>query len=133
MAAPPVRLLTVKLLLGFLGLWALVLAVALPLATLPEEAGGRVLVVFPPGLPADARLLAIAAADGRPVLPLAGGRAWLAEPAEDDPAGTGFVGRLTAAGAWAVFRPETFAVLPDGGCFFISVRKPGPPRPHPPI
>jgi hypothetical protein len=124
--------LTLKLLLGFLGLWAAVMAVALPLAALPEEATGRVLVIFPPGVPAEARLLAIAAADGRPVLPLAGGLAWLAEPAEDSGA-PGFVGRLTTAGAWAVYRPDTFAVLPDGGCFFISVRKPGPPQPHPPI
>jgi len=122
------RGLTLKLLLGFLGLWAVVMAVALPLAALPEEAGGRVVVVFPPGLPADDRLLAIAAADGRPVLPLAGGLAWLAE--SEVP---GFVGRLTAAGAWAAYHPDTFAVLPDGGCFYISVRKPGPPQPHPPI
>ncbi|HMA16284.1 MAG TPA: hypothetical protein VKP12_15970, partial [Kiloniellaceae bacterium] len=109
-----------KLLLGFLGLWAVVMAVALPLAALPEQAGGRVLVVFPPGLPADERLLAIAAADGRPVLPLAGGLAWLAESEA-----AGFVGRLTAAGAWAAYRPDTFQVLPDGGCFSISVRPPG--------
>jgi hypothetical protein len=57
-----------------------------------------------------------------------GGRAWLAEAEEP-----GFVGRLKAAGAWAAFHPETFAVLPGGGCFYISVRKPGPPQPHPPI
>src|SRR3546814_12795217 len=59
---------------------------------------------------------------------LAGGFAWLAESNE-----AGFVGRLIDAGAWAAYRPETFAVLPDGGCFFISVRKPGPPQPHPPL
>lgn len=131
------RRLGLKLLLGFLGLWLAVMALALPLAALPEEAGGRVLVVFPPGLPDEARLLAIAAADGRPVLPLAGGLAWLAEPAdgalEGGPEAPGFVGRLTAAGAWAAYRPDVFAVLPQGGCFFISVRKPGPPRPHPAI
>jgi len=122
------RGLTLKLLLGFLGLWVAVMAIALPLAALPDEAGGRVLVVFPPRLPAEARLLAIAAADGRPVLPLAGGLAWLVE--SEAP---GFVGRLTAAGAWAAYDPDTFAVLPNGGCFYISVKKPGPPRPHPPI
>lgn len=122
------RRLTLTLLLGFLGLWLAVMAIALPLAALPESAGGRVVVVFPPGLSADARLLAIAEADGRPVLPLMGGLAWLAESDE-----TGFVGRLTAAGAWAAYRPDAFAVLPDGGCFYISVRKPGPPQPHPPI
>jgi hypothetical protein len=126
--ASTTRGLTLKLLLGFLALWAVVMAVALPLAALPEEAGGRVLVVFPPSLPADARLLAIIEAEGRPVLPLAGGIAWLAE--SEAP---GFVGRLTAAGAWAAYRPAVFAVLPEGGCFFISVRKPGPPRPHPAI
>src|SRR3546814_8139707 len=57
--------LTLKLLLGFLGLWIAVMAIALPLAALPDDTGGRVLVVFPPGLPADDRLLAIAAAEGQ--------------------------------------------------------------------
>jgi len=127
------RGLTLKLLLGFLALWAVVMAVALPLAALPEEAGGRVLVVFPPSLPADARLLAIIEAEGRPVLPLAGGLVWLTEPADDQSGVPGFVGRLKAAGAWAAYHPDTFAVLPQGGCFYISVRKPGPPRPHPAI
>jgi hypothetical protein len=122
------RALSLKLLLGFLGLWLIVMALALPLAALPESAGGRVLAIFPPNLPAEQRLLAIAAADGRPVLPMLGGLAWLAEA--DSP---GFVGRLTAAGAWAAYPPEIFAVLPDGGCFYISVRKPGPPQSHPPI
>lgn len=119
---------TAKILLLFAALWLAVMAVALPLASLPETASGRVLVAFPPGLDPDRRLLAIAAAEGRPVLPMMGGLAWLAEA--DDP---GFVGRLKAAGAWAAFRPDTFAVLPNGGCFYISVRKPGPPQPHPPI
>ncbi len=126
--AASTRALSLKLLLGFLGLWLVVMAVALPLAALPDSAGGRVLAVFPPGLPAEQRLLAIAAADGLPVLPLLGGLAWLAESESDS-----FVGRLKAAGAWAAFAPELFAVLPDGGCFYISVRKPGPPQPHPPI
>ena len=119
---------TIKILLLLVGLWIAVMAVALPLASLPEEAAGRVLVAFPPGLPTDERLLAIVAAGGRPVLPVAGEMAWLAEAEE-----AGFVGRLKAAGAWAAFRPETFAVLPQGGCFYISVRKPGPPQPHPAI
>lgn len=122
------RRLTVTLALGFLGLWLAVMAVALPLAALPGSAGGRVLAVFPPGHPAERPLLAIVAADGRPVLPLLGGLAWLAESES-----AGFVARLEAAGAWAAFSPDTFAVLPDGGCFYISVRKPGPPQPHPPI
>lgn len=122
------RLLGLKLLLGLAGLWLAVMAVALPLAALPGETAGRVLVAFPPGLTADGRLLAIAAAEGRPVLPVLGGRLWLAE--SEAP---GFVARLEAAGAWAAYRPAVFAVLPEGGCFFISVRKPGPPQPHPPI
>jgi hypothetical protein len=116
------------LLLFFAGLWVAVMAGALALAALPGSAGGRVLAVFPPGSAPDARLLAIAAADGRPVPPLMGGLVWLAE--SEAP---GFVGRLTAAGALAAYRPEVFAVLPDGGCFAISVRPPGPPQPHPPI
>ena len=117
-----------KILLFLLGLWLAVMAVALPLAALPEAAAGRVLVVFPPTAAADSRLLSIVEAQGRPVLPLLGGRLWLAE--SETP---GFVGRLEAAGAWAAYRPQTFAVLPGGGCFFISVKKPGPPQPHPPI
>jgi hypothetical protein len=127
------RALSLKLLLGFLGLWLIVMAIALPLAALPESAGGRVLAVFPPNLPAEQRLLAIAAADGRPVLAMLGGLVWLTEPAQNDAEATGYVGRLTAAGAWAAYPPDVFAVLPDGGCFYISVRKPGPPQPHPPI
>lgn len=122
------RGLSLKLLVLLFGLWLAVMAVALPLAALPEGAGGRVLVVFPPSLSADARLLAIVQAEGRPVLPVLGGRLWMAEAEE-----SGFVGRLKAAGAWAAYRPQTFAVLPNGGCFYISVRKPGPPQPHPPI
>src|SRR3546814_19242348 len=98
--------LRLKRLLVFLGLWIAVMAIARPLAALPDDTGGRVLVVFPPGLPADDRLLAIAAAEGRSVLPLAGGFAWLAESNE-----AGFVGRLIDAGAWAAYRPETFAEI----------------------
>jgi hypothetical protein len=122
------RGLTLKLLVGFLGLWLAVMAVALPLAALPESAGGRVLAVFSPGLSADARLLAIAEAEGRPVLSFLGGLAWLAE--SESP---GFVGRLRTAGAWAAYHPDSFAVLPQGGCFYISVHPPGPPQPHPSI
>jgi hypothetical protein len=126
--ATPSRGLALKLLLFFLGLWFAVMAIALPLAALPGHYGGRVLVVFPPGLSADARLLAIAAAEGRPILSHLGGLMWLAESETDD-----FVERLEAAGAWAAFSPDIFAVLPQGGCFYISVHPPGPPQPHPPI
>jgi len=122
------RHLKLKLLVFFLGLWLAALAVALPIAALPDESGGRVLVVFPPTLTPDARLLAILASEGRPVLPRAGELAWLAE--SDSP---GFVGRLKQAGALVVFPPDLFAVLPQGGCFYISVHPPGPPQPHPPI
>jgi hypothetical protein len=122
------RHLKLKLLVFFLGLWLAALAVALPIAALPDEAGGRVLVVFPPSLTPDDRLLAILAAEGRPVLPRAGELAWLAESET-----AGFVGRLKQAGALAAFPPDLFAVLPQGGCFYISVHPPGPPQPHPPI
>jgi len=125
--------LTLKLLLGFLALWVVTMAVALPLGALPENAGGRVLAVFPPSLGPDARLLAIVEAEGRPVLGFLGGLVWLTEPADDKSGAPGFVGRLKAAGAWAAYHPDTFAVLPQGGCFYISVHPPGPPQPHPPI
>jgi hypothetical protein len=122
------RGLSLRLLAFLFGLWLAVMALALPLAALPGDAAGRVLVVFPPALSADTRLLAIVEAEGRPVLPLMGGRLWLAESEA-----AGFVARLQAAGAWAAYRPATFAGLPGGGCFFISLRKPGPPQPHPAI
>ena len=124
----PWRGLTLKILLGLLGLWLAVMAIALPLAALPGANGGRMWVVFPPTLGAEARLLAIIEADGRPILSRFGGLVWLADSATD-----GFVARLQAAGAWAAYAPQTFAVLPQGGCFYISVHPPGPPRPHPPI
>jgi len=122
------RGLTLKILLGFLGLWLAVMAVALPLAALPGYFGGRMFVVFPPSLDAEARLLAIVEAGGRPIISRFGGLVWLAESETDS-----FVARLEAAGALAAYAPEVFAVLPQGGCFYISVHPPGPPRPHPPI
>jgi hypothetical protein len=122
------RGLSLKILLGFLGLWLATMAIALPLAALPGESSGRLWVVFPPGLDAEARLLAIVEADGRPIVSRFGGLVWLADSETGN-----FVERLEAAGAWAAYAPEVFAVLPQGGCFHISVHPPGPPRPHPPI
>ncbi|MEQ8356547.1 MAG: hypothetical protein RH942_13475 [Kiloniellaceae bacterium] len=122
------RHLTLKIVLFLLGLWLTIMAIALPLASLPDSAGGRMLVLFPPSLGPNARLLAIVEAGGRPILQHAGGRVWLAE--SETP---GFAGRLQAAGAWAAYAPTVIAVLPQGGCFYISVHPPGPPQPHPPI
>ena len=73
-------------------------------------------------------MLAIVEAGGVPVLRHPGGLLWLVQSDRD-----GFVGRLKAAGAWAAYSPDVLAVLPQGGCFYISVHPPGPPRPHPPI
>lgn len=126
--AKPTRHLILKLLLLFGGLWIAVMAFSLNLAALPGSTSGRVLVVFPPGLEADDRLLAIAAAEGRPILSLLGGVMWLTESEQP-----GFVARLKTAGALAAYRPDVFSVLPQGGCFYISVHPPGPPQPHPPI
>jgi len=126
--ANPARRLTLKLLLLFGALWIAVMAFSLNLAALPDNTSGRVLVVFPPTLDADARLLAIAQAEGRPVLSLLGGVMWLTESEQ-----AGFVGRLETAGALAAYQPDIFSVLPQGGCFYISVHPPGPPQPHTPI
>ena len=117
-----------KLLLLFLVLWTATMAVALPQATLDEEASGMVLAVFPGKLPQDRNLLSIAAAEGQPIRSLLGGRLWLASSNRP-----GFVEALKAAGAWAAFPPEILIGLPQGGCFFISVHPPGPPQPPPPI
>ncbi len=126
--AKPTRHLILKLLLLFGGLWIAVMAFSLNLAALPSYFGGRMFVVFPPSLDADARLLAIVEAGGRPILSRFGGLVWLAESETDN-----FVKRLEAAGALAAYAPHILAVLPQGGCFYISVHPPGPPQPHPPI
>ncbi len=126
--ANPARRLGLKLLLLFGALWIAVMAFSLNLAALPGSTSGRVLAVFLPGLEADDRLLAIAAAEGRPVLSLLGGVMWLTESEQP-----GFVGRLETAGALAAYKPDVFSVLPQSGCFYISVHPPGPPQPHPPI
>lgn len=117
-----------KVLLLFLGLWLVAMAIALPQAALEDDESGMVLAVFPFDLPADGNLLRIAAAEGRPIRSLLGGRLWLAQSDQ-----AGFVENLKAAGAWAAFAPEILIGLPQGGCFYISVHPPGPPRPHPPI
>ncbi|NIA69618.1 hypothetical protein HBA54_13535 [Pelagibius litoralis] len=117
-----------KVLLLFLGLWLAAMALALPQAALEDDETGLVLAVFPLQLPEDGNLLNIAAAEGRAVRSLLGGRLWLTQ--SDRP---GFVRQLKSAGAWAAFDPGILIGLPQGGCFFISVHPPGPPRPHPPI
>lgn len=127
MAAAPHRI-ALKILLLFLALWLAAMAIALPQAALDDADSGLVLAVFPGDLPEDRNLLSVAAADGRPIRSLLGGRLWLAQ--SDSP---GFVGALKAAGAWAAFAPEILIGLPQGGCFYISVHPPGPPQPHPPI
>lgn len=118
-----------KVLLLLFGLWLAAMAIALPSAALDDTESGLVLVAFPTmGVGEDRNLLRVAAAEGRPIRSLLGGRLWLAQ--SDEP---GFVGALKAAGAWAVFSPDMLTALPQGGCFDISVRPPGPPRPNPPI
>ena len=117
-----------KVLLLFLGLWLAAMAIALPRAALDDQDSGLVLAVFSGQLPQDRNILRIAAAEGQPIRSLLGGRLWLAR--SDRP---GFVQALKAAGAWGAFAPEILIGLPQGGCFYISVHPPGPPRPHPPI
>ncbi len=117
-----------KVLLLFLGLWLAAMAIVLPQAALDDQDSGLVLAVFPGQLPQDRNILRIAAAEGQPIRSLLGGRLWLAR--SDRP---GFVRALKAAGAWGAFAPEILIGLPQGGCFYISVHPPGPPRPHPPI
>lgn len=117
-----------KVLLLFFGLWLAAMAVALPQAALEDHESGLVLAVFPWDLPEDRNLLSIAAAEGTAVRSLLGGRLWLAQSEQP-----GFVADLKSAGAWAAFAPDILIGLPQGGCFYVSVHPPGPPRPHPPI
>ncbi|MGD9867794.1 MAG: hypothetical protein AB7U38_07335 [Hyphomicrobiales bacterium] len=67
-------------------------------ARLPASASGKVLALFPPRTTSDEGFRIIVAAGGEPVRPVMGGLMWVANSPE-----AGFAGRLTGAGATAVY------------------------------
>lgn len=101
------------LLAGALLVTAVAFAAVMRQATLPDEASGMVLAVFPPGSDAEARFRAIARADGRLVrgtaLPLG-----VVVDGEE----AGFAGRLRAEGAGLVLAAGPFDLFTAGGCSF---------------
>ena len=109
------------LLLAVLAIWAGAMAVTARQAALPDDRGGRMVVLFPLDWPEDRAFAAILAAEGYPLGRAFLGRLWVAR-AED----RGFVGRLKDAGALAAFDSFAFAPLPLGGCVSLSTGR-GPP------
>ena len=103
------------LLLAVLAIWAGVMAVTLRQAALPDDRGGRMVVLFPLDWPEDRAFTSILAAEGYPLRRSFLGRLWVVR-AED----RGFVGRLKDAGALAAFDSFAFDLVPLGGCVFLS-------------
>lgn len=98
-----------------LAAWVAVMGVSLKQAALEEEAGGTVLAVFPPGLPAGDAFAAVIRAGGEPLRQTWIPFAWVVR-AEGD----GFVGRLKQAGALTAF--GELPVGPAlGGCAVVSL------------
>lgn len=111
---PPGHRLALGLLAATVAVWAVLLALSLRAAALPDAASGTLLVLFPPSLGEERALAAIVGAGGLPVRRTALGPVWVARGE-----GGGFVGRLRAAGA--------LAALPDlpfgpglGGCVVLA-------------
>jgi hypothetical protein len=93
--------------------WVPILGIHLSRTLLDNEAGGTVLVIFPPALDADQVLQNVLAADGSLIQPLVWpGNAWLVHSAS-----AGFVQRLAEQGAWVSFSPELLNPAAIFACF----------------
>ena len=99
---------------GALVVWIGAMAVALSAARLAPEESGKVVVLFAPGGSAEETFGAIVAAGGKPVRPVAADFLWVAQ--SDEP---GFVGRLRAHGARAVFGELSWGPT-LAGCFALT-------------
>lgn len=99
---------------GFLIAWLMAMALALRALTLPPEATGTVVVVFPPGLNEQAAFAAIVAAGGSPVRTALGTFTWIAHGEEP-----GFVARLETEGALAAFADIPIGITLAGCLGFI--------------
>jgi hypothetical protein len=107
--------------------WALVVALALRSGAVPPEAGGKLFVLFRPGISGAKAFGAILDAGGAPVRSVWGGLGWIAYGE-----GAGFAGRLEAKGALFAFRDAPAGVV-FAGCLGTAAdpsgRPPLPPRP----
>ncbi len=99
---------------GALLVWVGAMAVALSAARLEPEQSGKVVALFAPGGDSEQAFGAIVAAGGKPVRPVFGGFVWVAQ--SDAP---GFVGRLKAEGARAVFGEIAWGPM-LAGCFALT-------------
>ena len=92
-------------------IWLGGVVLVLETARLPASGTGTVAVLFDPGRGGESNFRTIVAAGGSPVRPVLGSLLWIAH--SDAP---GFAGRLTAAGARAVYGELSFGPV-FAGCF----------------
>lgn len=95
-----------------------VIALTLRLATLPDEATGTVVVVFPINTSAATIFDAVVQAEGRLVNNTLLDNVWIVHSERTD-----FVHRLKTKGAWSAFNPSMFQPITMAGCFVVSVNR----------
>jgi hypothetical protein len=108
--------LALKLLAWIVGVWLAALALLFEAATLPPEASGTVIVLFPLGTKAAESVAASAAAGAKLVSP-----SWFENVlvvADDTP---GLVKRLQEQGALDAFENMSFAGISFAGCIGASL------------
>ena len=104
-----------KLLGWIAGIWLVLLALLFKAAALPPEAGGTVIVLFPPGTEASEAFTASAAAGAKLV-----STSWFENMLVVVDETPGLAGRLQAEGAFAVFENLSFAGFSFAGCIGAS-------------
>jgi hypothetical protein len=105
-----------KLFAGILGLWLIGMAALLKAASLPPEASGTVIALFPPAT-GSAEAIAASAAAGAKLVSTSGFENVLVV-ADEAP---GLAGRLHQAGALAVFENMRFGRISFAGCVGASL------------
>lgn len=111
LTASDIYLLTIPLLITVLIAIGLVL-LNMRLMSLPEEASGTVVVVFPPNYSPATIYDAVLNSDGRLLNNTWFDSAWVVYSEQD-----GFVAQLKAQGAWAAFNPALLQSITISGCF----------------
>jgi hypothetical protein len=106
-----------KLLVGILAVWMVVVALTLEAARLPPEGSGTVIALFPPRMTSAQSVTASAAAGAKLV-----SGSWFENVLVLTDEAPGLTGRLQDQGALAVFRNVSFAGLSFGGCVGASLK-----------
>ena len=102
---------------------AVLFALSVWVADVPDRTSGTLLAIFPPHTPAEAGVAAIIAAGGRPIRDPIPGHVWVA-----DANGDGFAGRLRQQGAMLVLDDRwPFGPVFAGCAAYLPV--PGAPPP----